>query len=158
MQRGEERREFQRLDLDPPIPGTLGTTAVSVVEVGVLGARLHHAEGVIETFSELRFSHRGEEIAMRCEVVRTAPSKDARYPAAGMESGVRFIAAVVESGDRLRGMLEEQVTKNIDARRKSAPMKSTAETSIDGDRTVRGADAGFLCYRLDNGVWRRRRV
>jgi hypothetical protein len=158
MQRGEERREFQRLDLDPPIPGTLGTTAVSVVEVGVLGARLHHAEGVIETFSELRFSHRGEEIAMRCEVVRTAPSKDARYPAAGMESGVRFIAAVGESGDRLRGMLAEQVTKIIDARRKSAPMKSTAETSIDGDRTVRGADAGFLCYRLDNGVWRRRRV
>lgn len=158
MQRGEERREFQRLDLDPPIPGTLGTTAVSVVEVGVLGARLHHAEGVIETFSELRFSHRGEDIAMRCEVVRTAPSKDARYPAAGMESGVRFIAAVGESGDRLRGMLAEYVTKIIDARRKTSPMKSTAETSIDGDRTVRGADAGFLCYRLDNGVWRRRRV
>lgn len=158
MQRGEERREFQRLDLDPPIPGTLGSTAVSVVEVGVLGARLHHAEGVIETFSELRFSHRGEEIAMRCEVVRTAPSKDSRYPAAGMESGVRFIAAVGESGDRLRGMLAEHVTKIIDARRKASPMKSTAETSIDGDRTVRGADAGFLCYRLDNGVWRRRRV
>lgn len=158
MQRGEERREFQRLDLVPPIPGTLGTTAVSVVEVGVLGARLHHADGVIETFSELRFSHRGEEIAMRCEVVRTAPSKDARYPAAGLESGVRFIAAVGPSGDRLRGMLAEYVTKIIDARRKASPMKSTAETSIDGDRTVRGADAAFLCYRLDNGVWRRRRV
>ena len=158
MQRGEERREFQRLNLEPPIPGTLGTTAVSVVEVGVLGARLHHAEGVIETFSQLRFSHRGEEISMRCEVVRTSPSKDAQYPAAGFESGVRFIAAVGESGDRLRSMLAEYVTKIIDARRKASPMKSTAETSIDGDRTIRGADAGFLCYRLDNGVWRRRRV
>ena len=157
MQPGEERREFQRLNLDPPIPGTLGTTAVSIVEIGVLGSRLHHADGVVETFSELRFSHRGEDIALRCEVVRTMPSKDARYPGAGLESGVRFIAAVGESGDRLRNMLAELVTKIIDSRRR-APMKSTSETSIDGDRTVRGADAGFLCYRLDNGVWRRRRV
>jgi hypothetical protein len=158
MQRGEERREFQRLALDPPIPATLGSTAVSIVEIGVLGARLHHAEGVIETFSELRFSHRGNDIALRCEVVRTMPTKDARYPAAGLESGVRFIAAVGESGDLLRNMLAENVTKIIDSRRKATPMKATGETSIDGDRTVRGADAGFLCYRLDNGVWRRRRV
>jgi len=157
MQRGEERREFQRLNIEPPIPGTLGSTAVSIVEIGVLGSRLHHAEALVETFSELRFSHRSEEVALRCEVIRTMPSKDARYPAAGLESGVRFIAAVGESGDRLRNMLAELVTKIIDSRRR-APMKATGETSIDGDRTVRGADAGFLCYRLDNGVWRRRRV
>jgi hypothetical protein len=157
MQRGEERREFQRLQLDPPIPGTLGTTAVSIVEIGVLGARLHHGEAVVETYSELRFSHRGEEIALRCEVVRTMESQNARYPASGLESGVRFLAAVGESGDRLRNMLAELVTKTIEARRRG-PMKSTRETTIDGDRTVRGADAAFLCYRLDNGVWRRRRV
>ena len=104
MQRGEERREFQRLNIEPPIPGTLGSTAVSIVEIGVLGSRLHHAEALVEAFSELRFSHRSEEVALRCEVIRTMPSKDARYPAAGLESGVRFIAAVGESGDRLRNM------------------------------------------------------
>jgi hypothetical protein len=155
--RDDERREFQRLQMDPPIPGTLGSTAVSVVEVGVLGARLHHGDAVIETYSELRFSHRGEEIGLRCEVVRTIPSQNARYPGSGLESGVRFLAAVGESGDRLRNMLAEVLTKTIDARRKG-PIKATGETSIDGDKTVRGADAGFLCYRLDNGVWRRRRV
>src|SRR3954468_2636584 len=115
MQRGEDRREFQRLDLDPPVPGSLGATAVSIVEVGVLGARLRHAERVVETFSELRFSHRGEEIALRCEVVRTPPGEG------GLESGVRFIAAVGESGDRLRTMLGELVTRIIDTRR-HAPM------------------------------------
>jgi hypothetical protein len=155
--RGEERREFQRLQMDPPIPGTLGSTAVSVVEVGVLGARLHHGDAVVETYSELRFSHRGEEIGLRCEVVRTLPSQNARYPESGLESGVRFLAAVGESGDRLRTMLAEVLTKTIDSRRKG-PIKATGETAIDGDKTVRGADAGFLCYRLDNGVWRRRRV
>ena len=44
--RPEERREFQRLTLTPPIPGTLGTTAVSILEIGVLGARLHHADAL----------------------------------------------------------------------------------------------------------------
>ena len=147
MQRGEERREFQRLDLDPPIPGTLGNSAVSIVEVGVLGARVQHAEAVVETFCELRFSYHDHDIALRCEVIRTI----------GQESGVRFLAAVGDSGDRLRTMLAELVSKIIDSRR-ARPMKSTRDTPIDGDRTVRGADAGFLCYRLDNGVWRRRRV
>lgn len=155
--RGEDRREFQRLQLDPPIPGTLGSTAVSVMEIGVLGARLHHADPVVETFSELRFSHRGEEIGLRCEVVRTLQSQNARYPGSGVESGVRFLTAVEESGDRLRNMLAEMLTKTIEGRRKG-PVKATGETAIDGDRTVRGADAGFLSYRLDNGVWRRRRV
>ena len=29
---------------------------------------------------------------------------------------------------------------------------------VDGDNTVRGSDAGFLCYRFENGGWIRRRV
>ena len=153
MQHGEERREFQRLELDPPIPGKLGSTSVFIAEIGVLGSRLHHAESVVETYSELHFSYRNEEIVLRCEVVRTLPS----HGGDGFDSGVRFLAAVGESGDRLRTMLADLVTRIIEARRRG-PMKSTTETSIDGDRTVRGADAGFLCYRLDNGVWRRRRV
>ena len=153
MQRGEERREFQRLDLDPPVPATLGGHDVTIVEIGVLGARLRHTQPQVETFSELRFSYHDHDIALRCEVIRTMPARDASH----QESGVRFLAAVGDSGDRLRTMLAELVSRIIDSRR-ARPMKSTRETPIDGDRTVRGADAGFLCYRLDNGVWRRRRV
>jgi len=36
---GVERREFQRLHLDSPIAGKFGSTDVSVVEVGILGAQ-----------------------------------------------------------------------------------------------------------------------
>ena len=32
------------------------------------------------------------------------------------------------------------------------------KAAIDGDKTVRGRDAAFLCYRLEDGVWHRRRV
>jgi hypothetical protein len=153
---GEERREFQRLELDPPVPGTFGTTAVSILEVGVLGGRLHHATPLDVTYADLRFSFEGNEIGMKCEVIRTTPSRDAKYPGSGLESGVRFLAAIAESGDHLRTMLGRLVLKALEGRR-STPAAEFAK-QIDGDKTVRGTDAGFLCYRLENGVWRRRRV
>ena len=31
-------------------------------------------------------------------------------------------------------------------------------TPIDGDKTVRGKDAQFLSYRLEDNAWRKRRV
>jgi len=153
MLAGHERREFQRLTLDPPVPGTFGTTAVTLMEVGVLGSRVHHAEPLDQEFGELRFSYNGEEIAMKCEVVRTIPNQS-KYPGSGVESGVRFLAAIGESGDRLRTMLGELVSHELKLRR-NTPIHDKA---IDGDKTVRGKDAQFLCYRFDDGAWNKRRV
>ena len=152
--RGEERREFQRLQLDPPIPGTFGATAVSLIEVGVLGCRFHHGEPLTDETGELRFSHYGEEIAMKCEVVRTNDSQHAKYPGSGLESGIRFLAAIGESGDRLRTMLADLVSKELNLRR-NTPIDSKP---IDGDKTVRGTDAQYLSYRFENGIWQRRRI
>ncbi|HEY3055709.1 MAG TPA: hypothetical protein VGK31_07245 [Thermoanaerobaculia bacterium] len=146
---GEERREFQRLRLDPTVPATLGDVAVSILEIGVLGARVRHTDPIGKEYAELRFSHAGVNIGMRCEVVRTINN----------ESGVRFLAAVDDSGDRLRSMLADLVTHEFEVRRKLPPNTiPQSVSSVDGDKTVRGADAAFLCYRLENGVWRRRRV
>src|SRR5512140_2917278 len=117
MQAVEERREFQRLRVEPSIPGTFGATAVVLVEAGVLGARMHHGAPLDEKTGELRFSYDGEEIALRCEVVRTMNSQNAKYPGSGLESGVRFIAALGESGDRLREMLAALVTRALEDRR-----------------------------------------
>ena len=152
----EERREFQRLRLDPPIPGTLGTTAVSIIEVGVLGARVHHAEPLDQKEGELRFSHRDEEIGLRCEVVRSMESQSAKYADSGYESGLRFLAAIGESGDRLRAMLGDLVTREMQNRR-AMPIESFGDP-VDGDKTVRGVDAEYLCYRLENGAWTRKRI
>ncbi|HVR39460.1 MAG TPA: hypothetical protein VMU84_10215 [Thermoanaerobaculia bacterium] len=153
MQRNE-RREFQRLELNPPLPGTLGTTAVSVLEVGVLGARVHHAGPYDDSHADLRFSFEGDAIEMKCEVVRTLPS----VFDAGYESGLRFIAALGESGDRLRAMLGQLVVKAFEDRKDSTGTISAGK-QVDGDKTVRGVDAQFISYRLDeNGMWHHRRV
>jgi hypothetical protein len=155
--RGEERREFQRLGLDPPLPGTLGSTAVSILELGVLGARVQHADPLDREYAELHFASGSDDIAMRCEVIRTVKSTDAKYPDSGLQSGVRFLAAIDESGDKLRALLAQLVTHEFEVRRK-LPNSMPPASSVDGDKTVRGADAAFLCYRFENGVWRKRRV
>jgi hypothetical protein len=150
--RPEERREFQRLHLTHSIAGTLAGIPVKLVEVGILGARFHHIDELRGEYAELRFQHGGREIAMKCEIVRAnAESRDS-----GRQSAVRFLAAIGESGDLLRDMLAELVLRELDFRR-THPGSVKVET-VDGDQTVRGSDAGFLCYRIENGVWVRRRV
>jgi hypothetical protein len=155
--RPEERREFQRLTLTPPIPATLGPISVTILEIGVLGARVQHAEPLDVEYAELRFSYRGQDVNLKCEIVRTAAGVS-RYPGAGLESGVRFVAAIGESGDLLRDMLAELVTKALDKRRTSPGTTPLPAHTVDGDNTVRGADAGFLCYRFENGRWNKRAV
>lgn len=144
---GEERREFQRLRLFPSIVGTFGDAEVVILEVGVLGARIQHAEPLPTARAELRF----DDISMKCEAVRTRNVTD------GLESGLRFLAAVGESGDRLRSMLGDLVLRELEARR-DGTVATIPIRAIDGDKTVRGIDAQFLCYRFENGIWRKRRV
>lgn len=117
-------------------------------EVGVLGARMHHIEPLPSPRADLRFDHNGDEIVMRCEAVRNiAPA----------ETGVRFLAAVGESGDKLRAMLADLVEKALSERHESSATKLQIRR-VDGDKTIRGADALFVCYRLDKGNWSRRRL
>jgi hypothetical protein len=148
--RSDERREFQRLLLSPAVPATLGTTNVTIIEIGVLGARVVHDTPLDGDRGELRFDSNGQMISMRCEVVRT-------FNTDGMQSGLRFVAAIGDSGDRLREMLGQLVTRELDERR-DATQGTMLKAAIDGDKTVRGKDAGFVCYRLENSGWTRRRV
>ncbi|HEY6844053.1 MAG TPA: PilZ domain-containing protein [Thermoanaerobaculia bacterium] len=147
--RPEERREFQRLTLTPPIAATLGTASVRICEIGVLGARVEHDDELGAETLDLKFKYAGEPIAMRCQVVRSSGSS---------ESGLRFIAAVGESGDKLRDMLGILVTKEIDRRRTAPGRDPLPSHTVDGDKTVRGNDAGFLTYRFENGQWSKRPV
>jgi hypothetical protein len=38
------------------------------------------------------------------------------------------------------------------------PANSLPHSKVDGDKTVRGLDAGFLSYRLENGSWQKRHI
>lgn len=154
--RPEERREFQRLTLPTPIPATAGSIPVTILEIGVLGARLQHSTPLDRQYVEVRFAHNGEEIDMKCEVVRSWP-RESRYPDSGLESGVRFLAAIGDSGDRLRDMLGDLVAREINARRAHGTA-AIAASAVDPDRTVRGRDAGFITYRFENARWIKRAV
>lgn len=154
---GEERREFQRLRLDPPLAATFGDREVHLLEVGVLGARMHHPPSLELPRAELRFHWGGDDITMRCEIVRTVGPDRAKYPGQGCESGIRFLAALGQSGDRLRAMLAEIVMRALEERHDASATRLHIR-QIDGDKTVRGADAQFLSYRLENGAWHRRPI
>lgn len=153
---GDERREFQRLRLAAPVEGSFGSVPVTVLEVGVLGARLHHREELPER-DELQFSYEANEIRMRCEVVRTFDANESHFPEGGLISGLRFRSAVGESGDQLRLMLANLVSQAIEERHESSATRIRLRV-VDGDRTVRGADANFVAYRLENGGWKKRYV
>lgn len=148
QQRGEERREFQRLQLNPPLSGSFGSTPVTIREAGVLGARLQHLEPIDVPRAELRFTYNGEELVMRCEVVRRI---------AADQTGVRFLAAVGDSGDRLRAMLAALVEKALHERNESSATKMQIKR-VDGDKTIRGIDAQFISYRHEGNAWQKRRV
>jgi hypothetical protein len=149
--KGEERREFQRLRLETAIPATFGSTPVQILEAGVLGARIQHDAPLGEDRGELRFEHEGHSIVMKCEVARVMQS-DSHYV-----SGLRFLAALGESGDHLRVMLARLVTRALEERHESSATRIRIR-AIDGDKTVRGRDANFLSYRWEHGAWRKRHV
>ena len=143
----DERREFQRLRLDPPLPGSLAATDVLIGEIGILGARVEPTAPFPVDRGELRFEYAGQPISMRCEIVRKT----------GDHAGVKFIAAVGESGDRLRKMLAELVNFELE-RRREATILARAPQFVDGDRTIRGSDAAYVTYRFEKNIWTRRRV
>ena len=149
---GVERREFQRLRLDGPIDGAYGTTPVTLVEIGILGARIEHAAPLAGTYGDLRFAHGDREIHMRCEVMRTT-GDEGHYV-----SGLRFLSAVGESGDFLRTMLAELLSNVLDQKYDNSATRLKILRAIDGDKTIRGVDAHFLSYRYQDGQWHRRRV
>lgn len=148
----DERREFQRIEISPPIPATFAMAPVSLVEAGVLGARVIHNAVFPEKLAYLRFAYGEHQLTLRCGVVRTLPSESGET----FTSGLRLLAAIGDSGERLRAMLSDLVTRAL-ASRRSTPMLPIA-SPVDGDRTVRGSEAGYLSLRLENDEWYRRRI
>src|SRR5204863_423556 len=146
--RGDERREFQRLHLASPIQGMFGSVPVAIQEVGILGARVHHNEPLASDRGDLRFTSGGESVAMRCEVVRSVNGA----------SGLRFIAALEDSGERLRSLLAQLVTQEFARRYDDSATKMKVRRLVDGDKTVRGTDAQFISYRFEDAGWKRRHV
>src|ERR1051326_2439968 len=104
-ERAQERRHGERIVLTPPLRARIADAEVRLMDVGMLGARVH-SDGPIATdgSTTLRFRWDDEEIAIDCNVVRSDlhPTRDAAAENI-FESGVRF-APSGEGAQRLSRM------------------------------------------------------
>jgi hypothetical protein len=139
-----ERREFQRLELREPICGSFGAVEVSIVDIGILGARLAHAAPFASPEGRLRFGWDGERAELDCGVVRSR-SDDAGV----LESGVRFFLAIGDSDQTLRRMLASLATREIDRRRSGA----VAEEHPEIRTAANGGSAPYQRFVFENDVW-----
>lgn len=107
--RGEERRKYGRVQLTDPLPATVDGIPVNVAELSVTGARLLHEQRLPRAITiTLRIIHRGTEIKLKCEAVRSMLVKIGEY-----QSGVRFVNTGDESDRRLRELIGEHVTRAL---------------------------------------------
>src|SRR5512142_2717212 len=89
----QERRQGERVVLSPPLQCSLHGCEVSLVDLGIAGARVRHrAPLAVNGPAKLTFAWDGEEIALDCNVVRSdlQPALEAT-PEKIFETGVQFI-------------------------------------------------------------------
>jgi len=169
-----DRRQFQRFDLDPPIPGKLGELAVIIIDVGVLGSMIEHDQPTTANeIAPLVFYTESGMIELEVEVVYTSsnPWKDPDNPHRGQKafhSGIRFKQATGDSDARLRLLIATCARKGITAdqvRKQSTtpnappvPVQDTGDLTLSPFRTKRETTTigGFDTYKLDGKSWRKR--
>lgn len=169
-----DRRQFQRFDLYPPIPGKLGDLEVVIVDVGVLGSMVEHDEETEKNqITTLVFYTEAGMVDLEVEVVYTSPKpwKDPDNPHRGQKafhSGIRFRQATGDSDARLRlliatcarkGLRADQVQKqSANPGAPPSPAPDPGDLTLSPFRTRRDASpaSGFDTYRLDGKSWRKR--
>ena len=106
-ERAQERRHGERIVLTPPLRARIADADVRLMDVGMLGARVHSdAPIAVDGNTTLRFEWDEEEIAIDCNVVRSDlnPSREAAAENI-FESGIRFVPTG-EGAQRLNRMLD----------------------------------------------------
>jgi hypothetical protein len=163
-QRLDERREFQRLDLERPIVGRFGATNILIVNIGVTGALLeHHAEVGVGEQRRLMFQWANYEIQLTAEVVRSTVERftgsgDKKTPV--YRTGVKFLEAFGESDECLRQLIGFYVTRALELQKANARGLPFDEASFPDPAMrkmmgVRSEAQGYICCRLDDDGWKR---
>jgi hypothetical protein len=142
----DERRQFQRLPLEPPLDGWFGDFAVRLVDVSAKGALIESDEVLPHgARALLRFYWRGEEVEILAETARAA---HARW-------GLRF----VEDSEILRALIAQSATEILRALEANAAGDRDGNTV--GDATITSAmrlqSTGFVTWTLDGSQWKSRR-
>lgn len=144
----DERRQFQRLNLNEPIDGWFGDYPVRLVNVSATGALIASEEEIPDDARALlRFFWRGKEIEL---LAKTARRVDAN-------TGVAFL----DESETLRDLIAESATELLRAQEANA--LGLREANVIGDQTLTAASAGarlagFVSWILADGVWKSRRA
>lgn len=144
----DERRQFQRLNLNKPIDGWFGDYAVQLVNVSATGALIASDEEIPDDARALlRFFWRGREIELLAETARRVDA----------QTGLAFL----DESETLRDLLAESATELLRAQEANA--LGLREANVLGDQTLTAASAGarlagFVSWILSDGVWKSRRA
>jgi hypothetical protein len=160
----DERREFQRLDLERPIVGRFGATNILIINLGVAGALLeHHAQIAVHEQRRLSFKWGNYEIQLNGEVVRSSAD---RFTGSGetktpvYRTGLRFLEAIGESDVWLRQMIAFYITRALEMQKANArgvpfDEASFPDPSMKRTMGVLGDAQGYICCRFDSHGWKR---
>ena len=109
---GEEQRAAQRIDLPEPVPAKIGDADARIVDVSLIGCRIEHAERLaMGAAMPIRFTWRGENIALNAKVART----EMRSIGGRMmySTGLQFAASVDESPEAVRRIMASLVKTSV---------------------------------------------
>ncbi len=144
----DERRQFQRLNLNEPIDGWFGDYQVRLVNVSATGALIASDEEIPEDARALlRFYWRGKEIELLAETARRVDAN----------TGVAFL----DESETLRDLIAESATELLRAQEANA--LGLRDANVIGDQTLTAASAGarlagFISWIFSDGVWKSRRA
>ena len=116
MATGAERRQFGRIALDPPLPGTVGDIAVDVVEASVTGFRVVHAVRFPPAIArQIRVVWEGREMRFTCQIIRSMLFQLAKAGEKSVyQSGVRLDDAIGDSEQILRDLIAARVVRALE--------------------------------------------
>jgi hypothetical protein len=157
----DDRRKFQRLELQKPILATMRGQNALILDIGMAGALVeHYGEAQHGDRFPLVFRWHGEDVPLDCEVVRSTVSRPVGGDGQSIVShtGVRFIDPTGGAADRLQDLIVTFVGRILSAQKANAAGelgRSAGETILATLGEARRARTrGFVTYRLkDNTTW-----
>ena len=139
----QERRRGERLQLTPPLSGTVAGAPVRILEISLLGGRVEHEAPIAGAGSgTLRVEWNGEEILVDCSIAHSEPllgrfSSGLRF--AGQPPALQRLVATIaaqEEIDRLRTIVEASklINSSIDADALFDSILRVAREELDVER------------------------
>ena len=152
---GEERREFQRLNLTRPADGWLGDYAIRLLDVSATGA-LIECDDDIEVGSRalLKFWWRGEEVEITSDVVRNADGQTGLRFTEDSPELRRLITDLTAGSARFAELWDSDAPPPLadPSRRKTVNHPAAGPITLDCDiLSVRGSDLRLIVYTAPPG-------